>query len=367
MEGFFEIFFSQKGCVVRLLGSWGFDTPRIVLVEFERMVLKHRHVCLDFSGLNRMSFGVIFFIFSTFQKWKISYEIQGAGENILMHIRTFESLKKPSYELDNSRILSPSTQSKGTKFREDFVDFLNFSGLILYYLYRAALNPLRLRWKPFFYYIHESCFKALPVALITSFVVSAAVSFQGVIQLQSMGAPAFLSVDTTAKLALREIGPFILALVIAGRSSSSYTAQIGMMNITDEISAMRVMNFHVIEFLVLPRFLALVFMMPFMVFLSDAASILAGMFIMKIQLNMGVFQYLDRFYETVGWSHFLLGIIKAPFFGAVIAMIGCFRGLQVQGDTETIGKTTTISVVNALFWCIFINAVFSVIFTKLDL
>ena len=204
------------------------------------------------------------------------------------------------------------------------------------------------------------------MALLTAFIVGGAISLQGAIQLQSMGAP-LLSIDTTAKLSLREMGPFILALVIAGRSSSSYTAQIGVMNITDEINAMRVMNFSLMEFLVLPRFLALVVVMPLMVFLADAASIFAGMLAIKAQLGISFLQYAERFYESVGWSHFILGIIKAPFFGAAIAMVGCFRGLQVYGDTEQIGKATTTSVVNTLFWCIFINAVFSIIFTRLNL
>lgn len=236
---------------------------------------------------------------------------------------------------------------------------------MLYHLYLNLRYPSRFRFKSFCHHINESGFKALPIATLTTFIVSGAIALQSAIELQSLGAP-LLSVEITAKLSLREIGPFILTLIIIGRSASSYTAQIGVMNITEETNAMRVMNFNLIDFLAIPRFLALVIVMPLMVFLADAASIFGGMLAVKFQLDVNFMQYLQRFTETVGWSHFFVGLVKAPFFGAIIALVGCFRGLQAQGETELIGRATTTSVVNTLFWVIFVNAIFSIIFTRLD-
>ncbi len=368
MQDFFEFVPQKEGCIVKIKGIWDFKVPKNILESFEKNILPYRHVFLDFAEASRVDFNAISFILLTLQKANISYEIGHAAPGILVYILNFETLHSPLNTPDSASIIKPvdvfSKYLKG--FCNDVIDFFNFSGLLLYYLYLTCLNPSRFRWRSFIYHINESGFRALPVALLTAFIVGGAISLQGAIQLQSMGAP-LLSIDTTAKLSLREMGPFILALVIAGRSSSSYTAQIGVMNITDEINAMRVMNFSLMEFLVLPRFLALVVVMPLMVFLADAASIFAGMLAIKAQLGISFLQYAERFYESVGWSHFILGIIKAPFFGAAIAMVGCFRGLQVYGDTEQIGKATTTSVVNTLFWCIFINAVFSIIFTRLDL
>ncbi|PAF42130.1 MlaE family lipid ABC transporter permease subunit [Helicobacter sp. 11S02596-1] len=252
------------------------------------------------------------------------------------------------------------------RFFQKTLDFFNFCGMTLYFFIQSLIHPSKIRLASLFYHINESGFKALPVSVLTAFIVGAAVSLQGAMQLQNMGVP-LMSVETTAKLSLREMGPFILALVIAGRSASSFTAQIGVMKITEEIDAMETMSFNVFEFLVLPRVLALIVAMPLMVFLADAFALLGGMVAIKYQLGIGFGNYIERFYETVSWRHFWIGMLKAPFFGWAIAMVGCFRGFEVRGDTESVGRLTTISVVNALFWIIFINATFSVIFTRLQL
>ena len=363
MQSFFEVILSEKNTIILIKGIWDYQIPEAILRHFEQTIQNHDNITLDFSQTQGIDFNAIAF-FLTHSQIK---DFQNINTTIKSHIDAFKKFYQNTDQPPrNSRNPVLLITNRVKVFINDMIEFFNFTGLLLYYIYLTILQPSRFRWKSFLYHIGESGFKALPIALLTSFIVGGAISLQGAIQLASMGAP-LLSVDTTAKLALREMGPFILALVIAGRSSSSYTAQIGAMNITDEINAMKVMNFSLIEFLVLPRFFALIIIMPFMVFLADAASIFAGMLAIKAQLGISFLQYLERFYETVGWTHFFLGICKAPFFGATIALVGCFRGLQVYGDTEQIGKATTVSVVNTLFWCIFINAVFSVIFTRLDL
>ncbi len=375
MQDFFEVIPQAQGYIIKINGQWDFSTSQDILRSFHDSITAchSQEILLDFSQAIHLDFNATSFILLSLQELNIPYKIQNAKPSIQAHILTFHTYGSASSPKNPSKQASLSLHSllweakaRFYSFGKDAGEFLNFSGLLLFHFYRTILNPRQFRWKSFLYHINESGFRALPVALLTAFIVSLAVSLQGAIELESMGAP-LLSVDTTAKLALREMGPFILALVIAGRSSSSYTAQLGVMNITDEISAMRVMDFSIMEFLVLPRFLALVMIMPFMVFLADAVSIFAGMIAIKATLGLSFFQYVERFYETVDWIHFFLGIIKAPFFGAAIAMVGCFRGLQVRGDTEQVGKSTTTSVVNALLWCIIIDAIFSIIFARLDL
>ena len=191
-------------------------------------------------------------------------------------------------------------------------------------------------------------------------------ALQGVIQLDKMGVP-IMSVEIVAKLCLRELGPFVLALVIAGRSASSFSAQIGVMNLNEENDALKTMGFSVIDFLVTPRILALIITMPLLVFLSDVVSLLAGMLATNVQAGISFTQYWERFYEYVAITHFWVGIVKAPFFGLAIGLVGCFRGLKVQGDTESLGRQTTLSVVNAIFWIIVINAIFSFFTTTLGI
>ncbi|SQH72108.1 MlaE family ABC transporter permease [Helicobacter mustelae] len=349
--------------VVFIIGVWDFNTPQSLLSDFADSMPKEKQVVLDFSRANKVDFNAISFLFlnASVISW------QNASPGILSHIQAFQKF----HDQGRSSIDKKHNNffwffgKKVYAFYSDARDFIEFLGCVLYHLYLNLRYPSRFRFKSFCHHINESGFKALPIATLTTFIVSGAIALQSAIELQSLGAP-LLSVEITAKLSLREIGPFILTLIIIGRSASSYTAQIGVMNITEETNAMRVMNFNLIDFLAIPRFLALVIVMPLMVFLADAASIFGGMLAVKFQLDVNFMQYLQRFTETVGWSHFFVGLVKAPFFGAIIALVGCFRGLQAQGETELIGRATTTSVVNTLFWVIFVNAIFSIIFTRLD-
>ncbi|WP_233709918.1 MULTISPECIES: MlaE family lipid ABC transporter permease subunit [unclassified Helicobacter] len=363
----FEVNIQGNQVIFFIKGVWDFYTPKKILKNYENEAKKHNSIILDFSQIKKIDLISITFLFLNA---KVE-EYRNASDIVKLAIADFNKLYMPSKDANPKQqniliSICGAFRNRIYSFIRDFVDFLNFFGLMLFCIYLSILEPKRFRWKSFLYHLNEAGFRALPVALLTAFIVGGAITLQGAIQLEAMGAP-LLSVDMTAKLSLREMGPFVLALVLAGRSASSFTAQIGVMNITEESNAMRVMNFNLMDFLVVPRFLALVVVMPLMVFLADAASIFAGMIAIKSQLGVSFLQYAERFYETVGWNNFLVGIIKAPFFGGAIALVGCFRGLQVRGDTEQVGKFTTISVVNALFWIIFINAIFSIIFTRLDM
>jgi phospholipid/cholesterol/gamma-HCH transport system permease protein len=165
----------------------------------------------------------------------------------------------------------------------------------------------------------------------------------------------------------REIAPLVTAIVIAGRSASSYTAEIGAMKITDEIDAMRTMDFEPTLFLVLPRIFALVIALPLLVFFADIIGIFGGMVIAYINLDVTFTEFISRMGQEVPVKHLVIGVGKSIFFGIAIALIGCYRGFQVQNNTTSIGKYTTISVVNAIFVVIALNAIFSVILTEIKI
>ena len=190
------------------------------------------------------------------------------------------------------------------------------------------------------------------------------ISYQGSVQLAKFGADIFI-VDTVALSITRELGPMITAIVIAGRSGSAYTAEIGAMKITEEIAAMRTMGFDPYTFLVLPRVFALMVSLPLLIFFADIMGILGGMVASNMQLGISMTQFIDRVYEVLEVKHYLLGMMKGPVFAFLIAAIGCFRGLQVSNNTESIGLHTTKSVVNGIFLVIAFDALFSVIFTEL--
>lgn len=351
--------FDKQSKTLYLEGVYNFHT-NYSLPHFSCQAIK-----IDCSRLEKLDFSFAIFIDEACCEQGITYQLVNTSQEV---IEIFELIKHRKNFIPRNETKSLLNQLGIWVYHyfEDVLEFCHFFGLFVYALFRTLVYPPLLRFSSLLYHLYYSGFKALPVGIITCAIVSAAISLQGVIQLEKMGV-GLVSVETMAKLALREMGPFILALVIAGRSASSFTAQIGAMRITEELDAMKIMGFDWYRFIILPRFLALVIAMPLLVFLADIASLLTSALVIKFQVGITLAQYVDRFYEYVDLSHLWVGVIKAPFFGGVIAIVGCYRGLQIIGDTQSVGKFTTMSVVNALFWIIVVDAIFSIIFTRLNL
>lgn len=245
------------------------------------------------------------------------------------------------------------------------IDFINFSGMLIYFLIVSIFKPKSIRYKAISYHVYHGVITAMPIIFIVSFVVGGVIAYQGGFTLFRMGFPQ-ATVEMTAKLTLREIGPFVVAIIVAGRSASAYTAQIGVMKMTEEISAMKTMDFNLFHFIVLPRFIALVLSFPLMVFLSDLISIFGSMVFLKAGFDISFSDYIAQLKDVVGMNNFWTGIIKAPFYATTIAVIGCFIGFRVEDNTQSVGEKTTTSVVYTLFGVILVNAVFSLIFTELQ-
>lgn len=244
-----------------------------------------------------------------------------------------------------------------------FFEFLgNLFATKLYYL-KSVKN---IRFKEIAFEINESGIKAFPIIAITSFLIGLVVAYQSAYQLKIYGANIFL-VDMLGISILRELAPLITAIVIAGRSGSAFTAQIGAMKITEELDAMRTMGFDPYIFLVLPRIIALMIVMPILIFVSDMMGILGGMLVANIDLQITTTLFLDRFMLAVDVKHFYIGILKGPFFAFLIAAIGIYRGMMVKDDTQSIGFNTTKSVVESIFAVIICDALFSIAFTNLGI
>lgn len=247
-----------------------------------------------------------------------------------------------------------------------FFEFLSFLGESIVQFIRLLFSPLDFRYKATAAHIEKSGAKALPIVALTSFLVGLVIAYQGADQLAKFGANIFI-VDMVSISVLRELAPLITAIVIAGRSASAYTAEIGTMKITEEIDAMSSMGFDPMRFLVLPRVIALIISMPLIVFFADIVGVFGGMIVADAHLGISYGEFISRARDVVEVKHLMIGLIKAPFFGLLIALIGCFRGFQVTGSTESIGKYTTISVVNAIFWVIACNALISVVLTEVGI
>ena len=246
------------------------------------------------------------------------------------------------------------------------VAFLSFIGELFVKKVYIFFHPGYFRYKEILYEINQSAIKAIGIVALTSFLVGVVIAYQSAVQLRLYGANIFI-VDMLGISILRELAPMITAIVIAGRSGSSYTAQIGAMKITEELDAMRTMGFDPYYYLVIPRIVALVVSLPILIFIADIAGVFGGMLIAHTQLDISFGLFLDRFRNVVDVKHFVLGEFKGPFFAFLIATIAIYRGFMVKDDTLSIGKNTTKSVVESIFAVIVCDALFSVIFTNLGI
>jgi phospholipid/cholesterol/gamma-HCH transport system permease protein len=244
-----------------------------------------------------------------------------------------------------------------------FGKFLEFTGHVVVLFLGYFRRPKNFRHKEIAYHIERSGLSALPIIALTSFLVGMVISYQSAVELAKFGADVFI-VDLSGISITRELAPLITAIVVAGRSGSAFTAQIGAMKITEEISAMRTMGFDPFYFLILPRMIALMIALPLLIFFADIVGVMGSMFAASLELNISYGQFIDRLQNVLSVRHFWIGIAKGPFFAMLIAMIGCFRGLLVTDDTESIGYQTTASVVNSIFFVIGCDALFSVILTQ---
>ncbi|HQS59568.1 MAG: hypothetical protein B7Y56_14185 [Gallionellales bacterium 35-53-114] len=246
------------------------------------------------------------------------------------------------------------------------VGMLAFFGESVMVFIRSVAQPSRIRWRPILYNLQHAGFDALPIVGLLAFLMGVVISFQGAGQLQRYGANIFIA-DLVGLSILRELAPLMTAIIVAGRSGSAFAAQIGSMKITEEIDALRTIGIAPMELLVLPKLIALMIALPLLTVFADMMGVLGGMVMAKSQLGVSYADFMDRFDDAVKLSALLVGIGKAPVFAAIIAIVGCYQGFQVGNNSDSVGKQTTISVVQGIFLIIVADALFSVIFSWLKI
>jgi len=362
--------------MLKSFGDWTTDALRDAAEILEQFSRTSRNVSIqwDLSHVERVdSAGIMLFIlcYDLLKSNNCSIEVIGAKSE---HEKMYRLLRKyapgdsgvgPAF---SSRFLKPlSDIGKGSvAFMLNMTAFFAFIGENFVNLLYSLLHPRSIRFGAIVKNIEEAGVRAIPIVALTSFLIGVVIAYQGAVQLEKFGANIFI-VDMIGLSITRELSPLITAIVVAGRTGSSYTAQLGVMKITEEIDAMRTMGFDPHRFLVLPRIMALMIALPLMIFFADIIGIAAGMFISHVHLHLSYTEFLHRLQNVLGVKHVWIGICKGPVFAWLIAAVGCFHGFQVSKSTESIGRYTTISVVNAIFLVIACDALFSVIFTELGI
>ncbi len=248
-------------------------------------------------------------------------------------------------------------------FGEAVVHVLGFTGAMLVSMGDLIRHPGRFRVKALVHQLELVGVTALGIIGLMSFLVGIVIAQQGAYNLKEFGAEA-LTVNLTGRIALRELGILMTAIMVAGRSGSAFAAQIGTMKLTEEVDAMRTIGVSPMEALVIPRVLASMLMMPLLGFFASVCAIIGGAFISTFQLDMPFLTFLRRIQEVVPLEDFYVGMIKAPVFGLIIAISGCYNGMQVKSNSEEVGLRTTKSVVAAIFAVIVLDAFFAVFFSE---
>lgn len=243
---------------------------------------------------------------------------------------------------------------------------VNFFGLTIATLIAAIPRPRRLRPVALINQIEQTGLNAVPIVLLLNFLIGIVIAYQGAVQLRKFGAEIF-TIDGLAFGIPREIAVLITAIVVAGRSGSAFTAQIGTMQVNQEVDALKTVGLDPIEVLVLPRINALLITLPMLVFLADVAGLMGGALMSVLALDISFGQFLRRLEDVISLTHFLVGLVKAPVFAYIIAIVGCFEGLRVTGSAESVGKMTTKAVVESIVLVILADALFSILFSALGI
>lgn len=244
------------------------------------------------------------------------------------------------------------------------VGYLAFIGELASTAGMLALRPARIRWTAILNNLQAAGVAALPIVGLLSFLLGIVIGYQGGVPLQDYGASLFVA-DLVGLAMVRELAPLITAIIVAGRTGSAYTAQIGTMKVTEEIDALRTIGITPMELLVLPKVLALTIALPLLTVYADILGILGGMVMAGLALDISFSAFIDRLAYAVDVESYLIGVGKAPVFALIIATVGCYQGFRVGGSAESVGRQTTKSVVQSIFLVLVVDAGFSIIFSVL--
>ena len=249
---------------------------------------------------------------------------------------------------------------------DDVAVFLQMLGALCIAILGVLRRPRSLRLTSLTYQLYRVGWQAIPIVMLITFLIGAIIAQQGIFHFRKFGADSYV-VDMVGILVLRELGVLIVAIMVAGRSGSAYTAELGSMKMREEIDALSTMGLDPIEVLMLPRILALICALPILSFIGSMAALCGGCLVAWFYGGMGPAIFLARLHEAVSVTHFEVGIIKAPFMALVIGIVACSEGLRVKGSAESLGKQTTSSVVKSIFLVIVLDGLFAVFFASIGM
>lgn len=349
-------------------GEWNLKNLFTLEKLFAKLSPPSGKLIIDGRGITHLDTGAAWLLI----RWTKQSHAAAQFENFSTHAqqlidllqqRSFDATDVPSEPTDS--FLSRLGKSAIRRL-SGFYAFLNFIGQLFLESTRLFFQPLRIRWRAIFSTIDKTGYQALPIIGLLSFMIGVVLTYQMGVQLRNYGANIFI-VDLLGLAVLREFGPLLTAIMVAGRTGSAYTAQLGSMKVNQEIDALNTMGVTPGELLLLPRIIGLTLALPLLTMWADIFGVIGGIVMSGNMLNIHLYDFLQRFQNQIPLKALLLGLVKTPVFAMLIASIGCFQGMHVKNNADSIGANTTKSVVYAIFFIIVADAAFSIIFSKLHL
>ncbi|MDZ4737578.1 MAG: MlaE family lipid ABC transporter permease subunit [Rhodospirillaceae bacterium] len=355
---------------VRLGGRWTLDAVPALKRRFDaKESSSDLPVTVDLSGLTALDSAGAWLIERQRRHWAGRHgavTVEGLAPDFApLYERVAESTDRTPPPLEPRNLLLDFVQGTGAATlgvgREGRA-LLSFLGVTIVTMGRVAVRPGRLRFTSMVYHLQQVGLNAMPIVGLITFLVGVVLGYQGVDQLRQFGAEIF-TVNLVGISVLREMGILLTAIMVAGRSGSAFTAQIGTMQVNEEVDAIRTLGLDPIEVLVLPRIYALLIALPLLTFFADIMGLLGGGVMAILLIDLSPAQFVHQLKEAVTLWSFWVGMIKAPVFGFLIGLVGCYQGLMVTGSAESVGRRTTQAVVEGIFLVIVFDAVFSIFFS----
>ncbi len=356
-------------------GAWTSQNAASIEQQIESASSRHgsaRRVAIDLGAVERLD---------TFGAWLLEKLVRGFASR---GCATEVTGLKPDYHalLDelhrvqpvlperrrgNPLIDSLETVGKAVVSASDsFIAMLNMLGAVAVALLRVIAHPRRFRLTALVHQLDKIGWRAVPIMMLITFLIGCIIAQQGIFHFGKFGADIYV-VDMVGILVLREIGVLIVCIMVAGRSGSAYTAELGSMKMREEVDALRTMGFDPIEVLVLPRVLALIIGVPILTFLGSMAALYGGGLVCWLYGGIEPDVYLQRLREAITLDTFKVGIIKAPFMALVVGVVACVEGMKVKGSAESLGLQTTASVVESIFLVIVMDGLFAIFFASIGM
>lgn len=363
------------GVSLRAAGEWTVhyapDLERLI-DRTGRLDNGHTGIVIDVSRISKLdTFGawLIERLRRSLTQGDMAPQIAGLSANYASLVEEVKRVKAAAPEPKQSFFVIRAIESVGRSVAEvgdTLLSLLNMTGSVLYALWRVILHPTSFRLTSTVHHLEQVCWRAVPIVVLITFLIGCIIAQQGIFQFRKFGADVFV-VDMLGVLVLREIGVLLVAIMVAGRSGSAYTAELGSMRMREEVDALRTMGFDPTEVLILPRIIALVIAMPILAFLGAMAALYGGGLTAWLYGGVQPDAFLSRLREAISINHFTVGLVKAPFMALIIGIIACVEGAAVQGSAESLGRHTTASVVKSIFFVIVVDGIFAIFFASIGI